>query len=133
MFGSLSNYVQYFAEIGGFDAMLACFNMGCQEVTPVPVSKEQSSGGSKGADNIAAVKLPFGIINSFLNAFSHLKQTLTDEFAQKLTMRLKEQIQARLDIMTERDLKEVDKDEIANLINNMSEFLQLSESVKESF
>ena len=28
VFGTLSNYVQYFAEIGGFDAMLACFKMG---------------------------------------------------------------------------------------------------------
>jgi hypothetical protein len=28
IFGSLLNYVQYFADIGGFDAMLALLQMG---------------------------------------------------------------------------------------------------------
>ena len=43
-----------------------------------------------------------------------------------LTSGAKEQIQSRLQSMTERDLKDVDKDEVAGLIHNMREFLQLA-------
>ena len=39
---------------------------------------------------------------------------------------------SRLETMTERDLKDVDKDEIALLISNMREFLQISVSRTES-
>ena len=34
--------------------------------------------------------------------------------------------------MTEKDLKDVDKDEVAILINNMREFLQLAETRNDS-
>lgn len=30
VFGNLLNYVQYFAEVGGFDALLAVLQMGMQ-------------------------------------------------------------------------------------------------------
>ena len=101
----------------------------------MPVSKEQSSVGDKSARgvDISTIKLPFKIINNFLDAFSHLKHTLTDQFCKNLTTSLTELVQTRLDNMTERDLKVIEKDEIAILINNMTEFLQLSSSITECF
>ena len=116
--------------------MLAAFKMGAQEgEKPVPVSKESSSqgkGSQAAAPDTSAVKLPFRIMSSFIDAFSHLEQTLTVEFAQQLTSGAKEQIKSRLQAMTERDLKDVDKDEVAGLINNMRQFLQLAESREKS-
>ena len=100
--------------------------MGCQETSeanPVPISKESSSQGKATAQDPSTVKLPFKIMNAFIVAFSHLEQTLSEEFAQNLTTQVKEQVLKRLETMTERDLKDVDKYEIQNLVQNMREFL----------
>lgn len=131
VFGTLSNYVQYFAEIGGFDAMMALFRMGMQPERAaelaVPASKQSSS-----QMDAASVKLPFNIMNCFIQAFSHLEQTITEEFAMKICKQAKELLLTRLDTMTERDLKDVGKDEIAYLVGSMREFLMLSVQRSES-
>jgi len=51
---------------------------------PVPVSKESSSAGKSSSNDASTVKLPFRIMNYFIQVFSHLENTLTEEFAQKL-------------------------------------------------
>ena len=43
---------------------------------------------------------------------SHLEQTLSDEFVAKFTSETKDQLLRRLMTTTERDLKDVDKDEV---------------------
>ena len=60
---------------------------------------------SKGSDPV--VKLPFRIMNMFTSAFTHLGQTMTQEFTKQFTLAVKECIQARLQFMTEKELKDV--------------------------
>jgi len=49
-------------------------------------------------------------------AFTHLDSVLTVEFSKLFSTAVKDQILTRLDTMTERDLKDIDKDEIQLLI-----------------
>lgn len=37
VFGTLCNYVQYFADIGGFDALLSLFKMGYEQEASLAV------------------------------------------------------------------------------------------------
>jgi len=50
IFGSMCNYVQYFAEIGGFDALLQLFKMGHQEDSEsLGIKKTDSAKSNKDA------------------------------------------------------------------------------------
>ena len=75
-------------------------------------------------------------MHSLTRPFTHLNTqpngVLTDEFCKKFTTIVKEVIVERLSNMTERDLKDIDKDEIYMLIYNSREFLQISLDNQES-
>ena len=79
IFGSLLNYVQYFAEIGGFDALLALFKMGTDVV------QDTASNAGSSAGEPSTVKLPFRFMNSLLMSFTHLEHVLTEDFSAKFT------------------------------------------------
>jgi len=109
VFGTLCNYVQYFTEVGGFDALLNLFSMGQEESEVLRIQKNDSV---KSNNDPAVVKLPFKIISALTQAFTHLDNVFTVDFSKLFSNTVKEQIMNRLDTMTERDLKDVDKDEI---------------------
>ena len=122
VFGTMSNYVQYFAEVGGFDALFSLLSMGCTtpEGSVVDIAKVESATSAKsGASGSTPeqAKLPFKMLSYLTQAFTHLDMTFTAEFSKVFTTAVKQQIMARLETMTERDLKDVDKDEIASLIS----------------
>lgn len=59
--------------------------------------------------------------------WTHLGKVLTEEFSKHFTETVKQVMLTRLDTMTEKDLKDVDKDEISRLINSqMRKFLSIS-------
>ena len=61
VFGSLSNFVQYFAEIGGFDAIinLLKYSDDISQVFPQEEMKQESSKKEKEGHQI---RIPFGMI-----------------------------------------------------------------------
>ena len=67
-FYSLSNLVQYFASIGGFDATLALLSLG----------KDSEKG----------TKIPFSMLNYLLKPFKNLNRTLTPEFASQFSQKV---------------------------------------------
>ena len=72
VFGTLCNYVQYFAEVGGFDSLISLFRMGMdvdqEGGSGAPVQKMDS--GNK--IDPATIKLPFRMMNFLMMAFTHL-------------------------------------------------------------
>jgi len=59
--------------------------------------------------------------------WTHLGKVLTEDFSKQFTETVKQVMLTRLDTMTEKDLKDVDKDEISRLINSqMRKFLSIS-------
>jgi len=83
--------------------------MGQDESESLRIQKNDSL---KSYNDPAAVKLPFKIISSLTQAFTHLDNVFTVEFSKLFSTTVKEQLLTRLETMTERDLKDVDKDEI---------------------
>ena len=84
MFGTLFNYVQYFAEVGGFDALLNLFRMGGKASAASVMAEEASSAaaGKEGAGQIdtsaagSTTMLPFRLITLLLHSFTHLRDVL---------------------------------------------------------
>ena len=56
------------------------------------------------------------MISWLIQAFTHLDNIFTEDFSAKFTEAVKSQILTRLGTMTEKDLKDVDKDELGSLI-----------------
>jgi hypothetical protein len=89
-FGSILNWTQYFAEIGGFDAFFRLFELGV--------------GDEK------AVKCPFNLVKFMLKPFKSLNQTLTPEFATILAQKLSQALIYRFENLSELDVKKCDLD-----------------------
>jgi len=103
--------------------------MGQEESEVLRIQKNDSV---KSNNDPAVVKLPFKIISALTQAFTHLDNVFTVDFSKLFSNTVKEQIMNRLDTMTERDLKDVDKDEIQNLIGQMRDFLAISMTRSET-
>ena len=116
VFGTLCNYVQYFAELGGFDTMLNLICMG--------TSQEEQEGGP-------AIKLPFSVISQLSGSFTHLGQVFVEEFGLKLTNVIKQQITQRLQSISEAELKNVQKDEVTYMLHNMRSFLEIGGETRD--
>jgi uncharacterized membrane protein YheB (UPF0754 family) len=69
------NFVQYFADIGGFDAVLGLLRLGTQ---PAEESKE-AKDGEKPAD-YSTQKIDLFMLSSLLTPFKNLGQVLMPEF-----------------------------------------------------
>lgn len=115
IFGSLCNYVQYFAEIGGFDAIANLFKV-----------EEESKEGA------ATAKVPFKTITYLIQAFSRIESVLKPEVSKRLTTMVKEHIVARINTITEKDLRDMDKDEIGDMLKRMTDFLLISDNKAEA-
>ena len=74
--------MQYFAEIGGFDAIINLFkfSVDLNKVVPPEESKAESSSSRKEKE-VYQIRIPFGMITHLTKPFTHLDQTFTVEFA----------------------------------------------------
>ena len=70
VFGSLCNYVQYFADIGGFDAIINLLKYSCDITQVFPSEEVKEAGGKKEAHQI---RIPFGMITYLTKPFTHLE------------------------------------------------------------
>lgn len=82
VFGSLCNFVQYFAEIGGFDAIINLFTFSADlsQVMPAEETKQESASAKKEKE-AHRIRIPFGMITHLTKPFTHLDATFTAEFA----------------------------------------------------
>ena len=113
------NFVQYFADIGGFNAILNLIKLGInQETEPLQQKKEESGDSAKPID-YSSQKIDLNMISYLILPLRNLGSVLTKDFREYLCKTIKDLIVERLMNMSEKNLKDVDKDTISNLINNL--------------
>ena len=72
------------------------------------------------------------MVSHLTSAFKHCDQLFTPEFASTFTLAIKDLILKRIDTLSQRDLKDIDKDEISNIISDVRSFLAISMSQRET-
>lgn len=127
VFGQMINFVQYFADIGGFDAILALLKLG----TNVNEESKEPKDAEKPMD-YSGQKIDLFMLSYLITPFKNLGQVLTPEFKQNFCKQVKELVVSRLTTMTEKNLKDADKDAMAKLVSAFRQFLQLNYEEKET-
>lgn len=123
VFGTLCNLVQYFADIGGFDAIinLLKFSADLNDVYP----EESKIESQKKEREASTIRIPFCMMQDLCSPFTHIGNVLTQEFSDKYTKLVSTILEQRMQGMSEKDIKEVDKDEIAGVLPRLSEFFRI--------
>lgn len=104
------NFVNYFAQIGGFDAIVDYLRVG----------NEQEE------------KIPLEMISLVCSSFKNCNSIFAETFAQQFTQSIKEIIVYRLKNMTEKELKEIDKESVGKVLNELKEFFVLAMNDSET-
>jgi|688.fasta_scaffold26224_2 hypothetical protein len=72
------------------------------------------------------------MISSIILPLRNLGSVVTKEFKESICMTIKDLVVDRLMNMTEKNLKDVDKDSISTLINHFKQFLSLGHTDQET-
>lgn len=104
-YGFMLNWVQYFAQLGGFDATLKLLSLGLQS------EKE--------------TKAPFAMVSQIIRSFRCLNSVLSPECARHFSSSIGEIVVKRLSTMTEQDVKVCNKDQVENVMLDLNSVLSL--------
>jgi hypothetical protein len=111
VFGQFINFVNYFAELSGFDAILDVLRFGNdKDDTRLPL------------EFVSILTAPFKNCNSIFS------QTFTEQF---VTM-IKEIVFGRIRNMSEKEIKEIDKEVVSRVLSDSKDFLTLHYSEAET-
>ena len=99
-YGYLFNWVQFFADLGGFDALLDVLQMGMNDEK--------------------AVKAPFSLISYITRPLKNLNLTLNPEFAKAFASKISELTVKRLQSMTEKEVKDCSKDQVEHVLFDLN-------------
>lgn len=111
VYGQFLNFLNYFSQIGGFEALVGALKAG-----------NESLEDRMPLDVMSLLVLPFRQCNSVFDAI--FKQGFINEVKDILVHRLK--------TMTEKELKEIDKESVSYILFAMKEFFTLSMSDVET-
>ena len=111
IFGQMANFLNTFAEIGGFDAIISFFKAGNE-------TQEE--------------KMPLDLITLIVSPFRTCNSIFSEAFAQSFISQVKEIVSQRLAGMTEKEIKEIDKESISMVLKNLKEFLTLALTEQET-
>lgn len=110
-FGLLLNWVQFFADLGGFDAILAVLSMGIEDEK--------------------ATKAPFSLISYLTKPFVNLNLTLNQEFANTFAERVGNLTVKRLQGMSEKEVKNCSKDQVDHVLRDLNKILAIGMNQNE--
>lgn len=104
IFGQFINFVNYFAQIGGFDSIIEYLKAGSQ----------------------AEERIPIEMISLISSAFKNCNQIFSEEFAKHFITNFKDILLFRLANMTEKELKEIDKETVGRVLQEMKDFFMMA-------
>lgn len=110
VYGQFINFINHFAHIGGFDAILDILRAG------------------KDSDE----KLPLDLISSFTTPFRNCNSIFSPAFSKSFVFEIKEIVLQRLKNMSEKELKEVDKEVVGRVLSDLKDFLSIGMSDAET-
>lgn len=105
VYGQFHNFVNYFAEIGGFEAIIDFLKY-----------------ETENQDD----KIPLDMITLLTLPFRNCNEIFSPTFAQNFVKSVKEIIINRLNNMSEKELKEIDKETVGHILYNLKDFLTLA-------
>jgi len=111
VFGQMINFVNYFAELGGFDAIIDVLRQ-----------------GSEGEDT----KLPLELVSIMTSPFKNCLHIFSPTFSKFFVTAVKEIVFSRIRNMSEKEIKEIDKEVVSRVLGDMKEFLSLHYSEAET-
>mmetsp|Transcript_49154 Transcript_49154/g.36209 ORF Transcript_49154/g.36209 Transcript_49154/m.36209 type:complete len:127 (+) Transcript_49154:2-382(+) len=104
VFGQFINFVNYFAEFGGFDAI-------------IDILRHGTDGGED--------KVPLDIVSNITAPFRNCLHIFSPTFAQHFVNTVKEIVIGRIRNMTEKEIKEIDKEVVQKVLSDMKDFFSL--------
>ena len=105
VFGQFLNFLNYFAEIGGFDALI-----------------DALKAGNEAQED----RMPLDVISLLVNPFRTCNTVFAETFASSLVEQVKVIVLNRLGNMTEKELKEIDKESVSRILTDLKDFFTLS-------
>ena len=109
--GQFINFVNRFNQLGGFQSLLDLIKNGNVE---------------------QGIKVPFDIIPVLTQPFKNMGEILKPDFAKSFVVEVKETIFQRFQSLTEKELREIDKDIVSTILREMRDFLLLALSEEEA-
>ena len=104
IFGQFINFVNYFSEFGGFEAIIDFLKLG----------------------NEVDDKIPLDMISLLTMPFRSCSQIFSEEFATFFVDNIKDIICKRLNNMTDKEVKELDKEIVGRVLFDLKDILTLS-------
>ena len=120
--------MNYFAELGGFDAHLALLRAG-NERSPEPTEAELKNKDTKPPEPKELMTLEY--IGELTEPFLNCGRLMTKEFAAYFVGEVQKILTERFTGMRDKELKELDKDALSTLLNQFRLFLSISTEEKE--
>jgi hypothetical protein len=123
--------LNYFAELGGFEALIHLLKLGN---TRRPVSEEADQNAEKGEnkkDNQAEL-MPLEFLGDLTGAFLNARLLMSEEFAAKFVDEVSAIVNERLMGMTDKEIKELDKEGLPDVLASYRTFLALAKDDGET-
>ena len=105
------NFLNTFAEIGGFDAIIGFLKLG---------NETQED------------KMPLDLISLIVSPFRTCNSIFSETFAKSFITQVKDIVSQRLQTMTEKEIKEIDKESVSLVLKSLKDFLTLALSDQET-
>ena len=113
VFGQALNFLNYFAEIGGFNALIKAIEEGNK------------------VKNESDEMMPLELLGDLTGAFVNCGALLHDEFAASFVQKVEDVVTKRLLEMSEKEIKELDKDCLPSVLAQLRQFLQIKKGDAE--
>lgn len=128
VYGQALSLLNYFAELGGFESLLALLRAGNTR-SPEPTEAEAKNKDTKAPEPKDLMTLDYigELTTPFLNCGRLMKKEFAAEFVEEVQQILSE----RFTGMRDKEIKELDKDALSTLLNQFRLFLAISKDEKE--
>jgi hypothetical protein len=110
--------LNYFAELGGFTALLHLLREGNERLPEEPDGKESQQPSKE--------LLPLEFIGDLTGAFINCGLLMSGEYAANFVAEVEAIITQRLLGMRDKEIKEMDKEVLPGVLNQLNNFLQIS-------
>jgi len=101
----MANFLNHFAELGGFEEMI---------------------GFLKAGNEAQEDRMPLDLISLIVAPFRTCNSLFSEKFAKYFITSVKDIVSQRLQGMTEKEIKEIDKESVSSVLKSLKDFLSLA-------
>lgn len=120
VYGQALNFLNYFAELGGFTALLALLREGNQREPAEPEVKDVKE------KQPSKELLPLDFVGDLTGAFVNCGLLMSENFSESFVAEVEAIVTQRLMGMRDKEIKELDKEALPAVLHSLSVFLQVA-------